>query len=187
MLTVEFIAALLTLWSVYLTTNKHMLSWPVGIWAVVMYAAVFFDQKLYADFILQAFFAIQGVIGFIMWKYKGEVNRNQITKIETLTNKQRLFYLLPMIIVYLSAAYLLSTYTNASVPYIDSLVATLSLFANYLLIKRKIDNWYIWIVVNMLYIGLFTFKGLYVSMWLYVLLLGLAVKGYLDWKKIMAK
>jgi nicotinamide mononucleotide transporter len=186
MLTIEIFAALLTLLCVYLTTKGKLLSWPVGIWAVILYAVVFWHTKLYADFILQGIFAIQGVIGFLLWYYKGEVKDNSITKVEKLTNKQRVIYLIPILIAYLIIAYIFKTYTNASLPYIDSMTAVLSLVANQLLVKRKIENWYLWIFVDLVYVGMFLFKGLFVSSFLYLILLGLAVKGFYDWQKKVA-
>lgn len=186
MLYIELLAAILTLWCVYLTTKGKLLSWPVGIWAVILYAVVFWNAKLYADFTLQGFYAIQGIIGFLLWFNKGEVKNNTITKYEKLTNANRFAFLIVGITIYLLAAFFFTTYTSAALPYIDSLVATFSLLANYLLMKRKIENWWVWIFVDCVYIGLFIFKGLYISAGLYVILLGLAVKGLRDWQKKMA-
>jgi nicotinamide mononucleotide transporter len=186
MFVIEILAALLTLWCVYLTTKGKLLSWAIGIWAVCLYAFVFWEAKLYADFILQGIFAVQGIIGFILWLRKGEVKDNTITKFERLTNSHRLFYLVVGLSVYLLAAFFFNAYTGAAVPYIDSLVATFSLLANYLLMKRKIENWWVWIFVNCVYIGLFMFKGLFISAGLYTILLVLAVKGLRDWQKKMA-
>jgi nicotinamide mononucleotide transporter len=186
MLIVEILAAILTLWCVYLTTKRNLIQWPVGIWAVVLYAIVFLNARLYADFILQGIFAIQGVIGFIVWYQNREVNKSYITKVERLTNKQRVFFLIPILISYFIIAYIFKTYTNASLPYVDSMTAVLSLVANQLLVKRKIENWYLWIFVDFVYVGMFLFKGLYVSSGLYLILLFLAIKGFYNWRKIVA-
>jgi len=85
--------------------------------------------------------------------------------------------------MYVVASTLFANYTNAAAPYIDSLVATMSLTANYLLVKRKIENWLIWITVDLIYVGLFIYKGLYISAGLYAILFILAIKGYYNWKK----
>ena len=88
-----------------------------------------------------------------------------------------------VVVLYGIVAWLFYTYTDASLPYVDSLVAILSLFANYLLLKRKIENWYIWIFVDVIYVMLFLYKGLIVSAILYAILFVIAIKGYLDWRK----
>jgi len=84
---------------------------------------------------------------------------------------------------YLVIGFLMYFYTDASAPWVDSFVAVFSLFANWLLAKRKIENWWIWILVDIIYIGLFIFKELYLSAGLYAILLILAIKGLVDWKK----
>jgi nicotinamide mononucleotide transporter len=94
---------------------------------------------------------------------------------------------IPVIFVYLIAAFVFSHYTNAALPYVDSMTATLSLFANYLLMKRKFENWYIWIFVDIVYVGMFTYKGLYTSAILYFILLIIACKGFYSWKKNIIK
>lgn len=185
MLGIEIIAVILTLLCVYLTTKRNVYAWPIGVAAVSFYAIVFFGAKLYADLCLQGFFAIQGIVGMFMWLRHREEKEKYIVKIGKLTGKERLLWIIPAIIIYFIIAHLFSTYTDAAVPYIDSLVAVLSLTANQLLVKRKIENWYIWITVNIIYIGLFIFKGLYVSSGLYLILLGLAIKGLYDWNKTL--
>jgi nicotinamide mononucleotide transporter len=186
MLIIESLAAILTLWCVYLTTKRNIWQWPIGIWAVVLYAIVFLNARLYADFILQGFFAIQGVIGFIVWYQNREVNRSYIIKVERLTNKQRGWFIAFTVAAYFVIAYIFKHYTNASLPYIDSLAALLSLAANQLLVKRKIESWYLWIAVDLIYIGMFLYKGLIVSSGLYVILLFLAIKGFYEWRKKVA-
>jgi len=179
---VEIIAAILTLWSVYLSAKQHTYSWPVGLLAIAFYTVVFFHVRLYADLCLQAFFFIQGVMGMIDWYKHKENNEPHICKIEVLTWSQKFIYLFLSSILFAISSYLFSHYTNAAAPYIDSLVATLSLTANYLLVRRKLENWHIWILADIIYTGLFIYKGMYVSASLYFILFGIAIKGYLDWK-----
>lgn len=181
-LTIEIVAAVLTLWSVYLSAKKHRLSWPVGIAALGFYSIIFFHVKLYADLSLQVFFLIQGIMGMVEWYRNRESNNTFICKIERLSFIEMISYLMCWIILYGTAAYVFSTFTNASNPYIDSLVASMSLMANYLLVKRKFENWFIWIAVDAIYVGLFIYKGLNVSAVLYAILFFLAIKGLIDWK-----
>ena len=181
MIYIEIIAAALTLLSVYLSAKQHTYSWPVGLLAICFYAVVFFNVKLYADLSLQVIFFIQGVMGMIDWYKHKEINEPHICKIEVLSWSEKFMYLIAAAILYATSSYLFSHYTNASSPYIDSLVATLSLTANYLLVRRKIENWHIWILADIIYTGLFIYKGMYVSAVLYFILFGIAIKGYLDW------
>ena len=186
-LLIEIFAAVFTLICVYLTAKRNIWSWPIGIIGIGLYASVFWDAKLYADFILQLFFLIQSFIGCIEWARNREDNKSFITKVEKLSNKQHVLWAIPVIFVYLIAAFVFSHYTNAALPYVDSMTATLSLFANYLLMKRKFENWYIWIFVDIVYVGMFTYKGLYTSAILYFILLIIACKGFYSWKKNIIK
>jgi len=182
-LTIEIIAAVLTLWSVLLAAKQHRLSWPVGIVALGFYSIIFFHVKLYADLSLQVFFLIQGLMGMVEWYRNREANSTFICKVESLSFTEMISYAVAGIVLYGISSYVFSTFTDASNPYIDSLVASMSLMANYLLVKRKFENWFIWIAVDIVYVGLFIYKGLYVSSALYAVLFFLAIKGFLDWKK----
>ena len=182
-LLIEILAATLTLWSVYLSAKQHSLSWPVGIAALGFYSIIFFHVKLYADLSLQVFFLIQGLMGMVEWYRNREANSTFICKVERLSLIEMITYFMYWLILYGVSAYMFSTFTNASNPYVDSLVASMSLMANYLLVKRKFENWFIWITVDIIYVGLFIYKGLNVSAVLYAILFFLAIKGLLDWKK----
>jgi nicotinamide mononucleotide transporter len=130
------------------------------------------------------------VAGMIVWyrnRENKEKNKSIIVKVEKLSKKEKLIYIAPVVIIYLVVSYLLGTYANTSVPYIDSLVATLSLFANYLLVRRKVESWWIWIAADIIYIGLFISMGLYVSSALYFILLLISFKGLIDWKIALKK
>jgi nicotinamide mononucleotide transporter len=145
---------------------------------------VFWQAKLYSDFGLQFIFFAQGIYGAFNWLKNRE---DQVhTRVETLTHPERLFWLFSGSIVYVGVAALMDRYTDASVPWIDSFVAVFSLIANWILAKRKIESWVIWIAVDLIYINLFLFKELYWSAGLYAILLLLAIKGLRDWKKCLA-
>ncbi len=184
MLSLEIPAAIFTLLSVWYATERNIWSWLVGICAVCLFAFIFYKTNLYANFTLQGIFFIQGIAGIIVWYHNREINeKNKYikTKIEKLSNKERFVYITPVLILYLIVSYFLSKYTNSAIPYIDSLVATLSLFANYLLVRRKIESWWIWILVDVIYVGLFFSQGLYVSSVLYLVLLIFSIKGFINW------
>ena len=176
---IETIAVILTIICVWLTTKRHILAWPISLIAVVFYAFVFWDAKLYSDFGLQFFFFAQGIVGWITWKRNLEDTSH--TKIEKLSNQNKLYWLSIGIVSYFIVANIMSHYTDAAAPWIDSFVAVFSLIANWLLAKRKIENWWIWITVDFVYVGLFIYKGLYLSAGLYFVLLLIALQGMKSW------
>jgi nicotinamide mononucleotide transporter len=181
---IEVLAVIFTLLCVWLTTKRHILSWPIGILAVIFYAIVFWNAKLYSDFGLQFFFFGQSIVGWITWK--NHLEDKSHTKIEALTTWQKWYWFMIGLWAYGVLAFTMKNYTNASVPWADSLVAVGSLIANWLLAKRKFESWYIWIGVDAICVGLFLYKGLFWSAGLYGILLFLAIKGLKDWKKCLA-
>lgn len=178
----EIIAVIFSLICVYLTVKKNVWAWGTGLIGVSAYAYVFFQSKLYADFTLQFFFFVQGLYGWYNWVH----NKDNVTKeLKTayLSIKEYLIYGFSMIISYIIIVYLLSTYTDSHLPYVDSFVSILSLFANWLLAKRKIENWILWIIADVVFIGLFIIKELYLSAGLYTIFLIMAIIGLIKWRK----
>jgi nicotinamide mononucleotide transporter len=178
---IETIAVISTIICVWLTTKRHILSWPIGLLAVVFYAVVFWNSKLYSDFGLQFFFFAQGIVGWLTWKKNLE--DKSYTKIETLSKWAKIYWIIIGLGVYFIVGWTMYRFTDASAPWVDSFVAVFSLIANWLLARRKIESWWIWILVDIIYIALFVYKGLYLSSGLYLILLILAIKGLKDWKK----
>lgn len=186
MFIIEFLSVIFTLICVYLTVKKSIWAWPISLIGVALYSIVFYRTQLFADFGLQIIFFIQGVYGWINWY----VNKDKITKkLKTtyLSLKGRLLYTGLIMISYVFVALILDNFTNSNVPYIDSFVAVLSLYANWLLARRRIDNWVLWIIADLVYVGLFYYKGLYMSMGLYFIFLFMAGSGLINWIKTYKK
>ncbi len=177
---IEIIAVVFSLGCTWLAVKKHILNWPLGIIAVAAYMILFYKERLYADMILQVFFMAQGFYGWYNWAYKKE--ENEIT-VSVLSFKGRMFYIALIILFSCVWSYLLMNFTNASSPLVDSFVATTSLVANWLMAKKKIENWILWIIADVIYIALFWYKELYLSSFIYLVFLCLAFKGYKDWNR----
>ncbi len=181
---IEALAVAFTLLCVWLTTKRHVLSWPVSLFGIAFYILVFWQSKLYSDFGLQFIFFGQGLYGAFHW-WKNREDKVH-AKIGIMTPMERTLWISIGMWGYLIVAFLMYSYTDAAAPWVDSFVAVFSLIANWLLARRKIENWIIWIVVDIIYIALFAYKGLYLSSGLYFILLILAAKGFKDWRKCLA-
>ena len=177
---IEIIAVVFSLACTWLAVKKHILNWPVGIIAVIAYMILFYREKLYADMVLQVIFMAQGFYGWYNWIHKEE--RDEI-KVSRLSTVEKITYSIVIMFFSMLWCYLLINFTNASSPIVDSFVATTSLVANWLMAKKKIENWILWILADVIYIGLFWYKELYLSSFIYLVFLFLAVKGYKDWHK----
>ena len=176
---IGFITGVLGVW---LTIRRKILCFPIGIINVLIYAYLFQSEKvrLYADALLQIIYLILLVYGWMVW------NRSKNEKEEIRT----VFILLAkklVIIGVLSTIALgvfLSHYTNASLPYLDAILTIISLIAQWMIAKKMIENWLLWIVVNTIYIPLYVYKGLAFTSILYLLFLILAINGWYNWRKV---
>jgi nicotinamide mononucleotide transporter len=179
----EIIAALVGALSVWLSVRQNIWSWPTAIVNVVLYAVVFYEAKLYADMGLQVVYAILSVYGWYEWLYGG-AGRTELRVSRTGT---RLGALLALIAIGGSAllGVFLHHETDAALPFMDSFLSSTSLVAQWMMTKKLLENWLVWIAVDVLYVGMFVFKDLYLTAVLYAVFLALAVKGYIDWRRSM--
>ena len=184
---VELIGTLFGLLSVYFASRANILTWATGIINELFLFILFFQVQLYADMFLQVYFFIVTLYGWYNWKQKSK--KNSITKIELKTK----IWILGAIVVgttivglFISNIHMyLPQYfkTDASYPYADSFVMVLSIVATILLAQKKIETWYLWIVVDIVCVFLFYKKGIAFLALEYFVFLGLATYGFLNWKK----
>jgi nicotinamide mononucleotide transporter len=179
----ELIAAVVGAVSVWLSVRQSIWSWPTAIVNVVLYAIVFYEAKLYADMGLQVVYAVLSIYGWYEWLYGGE---GRTTLRVTRTNP-RLAAMLALVAAAGSAALgtLLRHSTDAALPFMDSFLSSTSLVAQWMMTRKLLENWLVWIAVDVLYVGMFIYKGLYLTAGLYAVFLALAVRGYLDWRRSM--
>ena len=179
----ELVAAVTGAVSVWLSVRQNIWSWPTAIVNVVLYAIVFYDARLYADMGLQVVYAVLSVYGWYEWLYGGEGR----TVLRVTRTSPRIAAVLILIAAAGSALLgtLLHRATDAALPFMDSFLSSTSLVAQWMMTKKLLENWLVWIAVDVLYVGMFLFKGLYLTAGLYAVFLALAVRGYLDWRRSM--
>ena len=177
---VEVVAVVATLLSVWLSVRRNILTWPTGIVGVSAYFVVFLRTRLYADMTLQLLFFIQCIYGW--WAWRRSTQRAE-PPIRTLSMRGRAAVVLGVAALAWLAGTLLTRYTDASAPYWDATASVLSLTANQMLARRLLENWVLWIVADALYVGIFTFKGLYLSAGLYALFLAMVIAGLRRWTR----
>lgn len=168
---------------VYLAVKQNILNWPVSILSVLTYIYIFYNAKLYGDTILQVYFLFTAGYGWYYWSYglkKNLISTRPIVKV----TQQEWFIIIAILLIFSAfAGFLLDNYTDTDVPYYDGFCTIASFIAQFLMTRKKLENWLIWIFVDALYIPLYIHKGLFATAVLYFLFLFIALKGYLDWKK----
>lgn len=178
---IEWIAAVFGLVSVWLTVREHIACWPTGLVMVTLYVWVFYQARLYADMGLQVVYIGLQVYGWYEWLHGGPGRTElRVSRAGTL----ELAGLLGLAGVFTGAlGYGLDRWTDAAMPYWDSAITGLSLVAQWMLARKQLESWIFWIVVDVLAIGVFWAKQLYPTTGLYVVFLGMAVMGYLEWRR----
>jgi nicotinamide mononucleotide transporter len=172
---------------VYLTIKRSPFCWPISALNVMLYGVIFYDAKLYADMGLQGVFLFFSVYGWYAWT-KGSDNYlpdSSPLQVKQSTIKELSFGILITIPIAVILGFMLKNQTNADFPYIDSMLASLSIFAQILQTRKRLENWYIWILVDTVYILIYVSKDLYLSALLYAVFLALAMQGVIEWRKVL--
>lgn len=185
---IELLATVLSLIYLYLSVKEKIGLWIFGFLCSVLYVMVFYNSKFYADMSLQIYYLGVSIYGWINWN-KSQTSDNKIykLKISTLTKSQLTQYAIIMFVIYLIYFVILKYYTDSPVPIMDSGVGALSVVATWMLAKKKIENWLLWIVANAIASGLFLYKQLYPTTVLYVFYTLMALIGYFQWRKSLKK
>ncbi len=165
----------------YSVKGKKQL-WFYGLITSALYVYVFYASGIYADMGINLYYVVISIYGWIHWTGNdSKVKREpEISK----TGKKEAFFLIGATgILFLIILYVLKNYTNSNIAVIDSLTTSASITATWMLARKKIEHWLIWIVIDFVSIGLYIYKGLYPTAVLFLLYTILAVVGYLEWKK----
>ncbi|MBD1398287.1 nicotinamide mononucleotide transporter [Pontibacter sp. JH31] len=182
---IEVIGVITGIAGVWLAARQHIWTWPVSIVSVTAYVFVFLDARLYADMGLSVFYIISSVYGWYEWLYggKGHTER-QVTKV----SQRELWVLIALVVVFTGGlGYFLDNYTDADLSYTDSATTAVSLMAYWMMARKRLENWLVWLVVDVVYVGVYLYKELYLTAFLYFVFLILATVGYLDWKRDLEK
>ncbi len=176
----ETIAALFGIVSVYLSVRQNIWSWPTAIVNVGLYTVVFYQSRLYADMGLQVVYIVISFYGWYQWLYGGMGH----TELQVSRTSRGLGILLAAIGVVSTVLLgtLLHRTTNAAIPYLDSTTTSTSLVAQWMMTRKLLENWLVCVAVDVVYIGMFIYKSLYVTAMLYFVFLVLSIMGYRQWK-----
>lgn len=176
-----FISGVVTVW---LVVKENIWNWPIGILNSAFFVAVFWNARLFADMGLQVVYIVLGILGWYWW-LKGGKNRTALTISRTSWLTWAVLATLTTLTTYGATIYLRSV--NDAAPFWDALTTVLSLVAQYLLTKKKIENWLVWITADVIYIALYFYKDLYLTSGLYIIFLLMCVAGWRAWKKTALK
>lgn len=177
----EWSAVGFSILGVWLMAQRRMLAWPVGLISVGLYALVFAEARLYSDTLLQGAFGAFLLYGWLNWRKQAQAEGRII--IAPLTSRQWTRDLGIGIAFGIALGAAMHTYTDAALPWLDAMLAALSLVAQWWQARRHTAAWWLWIVVDVVYVGMYAVKSLHATAGLYLVFVGLAAMGLRAWKK----
>ncbi|MEO6875914.1 MAG: nicotinamide riboside transporter PnuC [Opitutaceae bacterium] len=176
----EFAANVFNAGSIVLAGRNNIHTWWTGVVGCVLFAWVFFHARLYADVTLQAFYILTSVIGWWNWS---AARRGMPLPVRHVQRVTAVWLGLAAISVSLSYGWILHRYTNAAAPFVDSLVLAFSVLGQFLLMGRRYENWWCWLLVNTIAVPLYLSRGLHLTAALYVLFWINAVVSLRRWRR----
>ncbi len=173
--TLSFITGLI---AVFLTVRQNIWNFPIGLLNVATFCVVFFEAQLYADAGLQVVYFVLGLTGWYLWLYGGEGKK------ELKVSRTKRGELIAIIVVgfFLSIGlWQLLRNVSGSASLADAITTSISLCAQWMINRKLLENWLLWIIADLIYVPLYIYKELYLTAALYVVFLGLAVMGLYKW------
>ncbi len=176
----ELIAASIGALSVYWMTQQKPAAWPTGLVMVLMYIWIFYGARLYSEMLLQMVYVVMQGYGWWQWLRGGDQQQGRaVSSLGTAGIGQGL---LVGLCISLALGLAMDRYTNANLPWLDAALTGFSLVAQYWMAKKRLQCWPLWVVLDVVYVGMFVTAGLYLTAVLYLLFTALAVYGWLEWR-----
>lgn len=169
---------------IWFTTKRWMLCWPVNLLACALYFKIFLDVRLYADMGLQAIFGIAIIYGWLAWA-RGRENGGEVV-ILPLPSVRAVTSLTAGTVGAIAIGWVMHRFTDAALPWMDAALSSFSLVAQYWTARRHAASWLLWIAVDVIYVGMFAFKDLWLTAGLYTVMIILAGLGYRRWRDAAA-
>ena len=180
----EILAFVLSIWMVLANLRVRPIAWPLAITSSLLYALLFADSKLYGEASLQFVFVAIALWGWWQW-LRGSAG--SVLLVHRLGKRGRLLALAATLIAWPILGLLLQRWTDSDVPFLDALPTVGSITGQLLLGRKLVENWPVWLAVNVVSVALFASKGLWLTVLLYALFALLSVVGWRAWSKLVGQ
>jgi nicotinamide mononucleotide transporter len=178
---IELLASVFGIAGVWLTARQNIWCWPAWLVNVLLSVFVFYDAKLYATGMLQIFYLVMTVYGWVNWKYGGDGKTG--LQIRRMKRQELIFLLLAGCAGTAVSGWIFSNYTDAGLPYWDSFITVWGVLGTFAMARKILEHWVIWIVIDIAGAGISFYNGLYFFTALYSVFVILAIYGIIQWKK----
>ena len=168
--------------SIALLIKQNIWTWPIGIAYTLASLYIFFTAKLYADFALHVFFLFMSFYGWYYW-LQGNGRFDSELPVSRESKKVLAYSIVICVLAIILASNLFTIYTDAELPYWDNTTSILSVLAIWLQSRKKIESWVFWLIIDILSVGIYFYKDLYLYSLLYSIYVAMAFFGYATWLK----
>ncbi len=184
---IEIFGASAGLLYVFLSIKEKVWLWPIGLITSVVYIYVFYTSKFYADMGLQFYYVFISIYGWILWLGGKKNKQISCLKISKTPLKIVIYLIISTVLIFFAIGFVLINYTDSPVPYWDAFTTAASITATWMLAKKYIEHWIIWVIVDLTSSVLYLAKELYPTVVLFVVYTIMAVIGYYQWKKSISQ
>lgn len=183
----EIIGTIIGLVYLWLEYKASIYLWIAGIIMPAIYLFVYYEAGLYADFGINVYYLLAAVYGWLVWKYGSKEKHEKELPITRMLRRKWTMAALMYVVFQLLIAWILIRYTDSNVPWCDAFTTALSMVAMWMLAHKYLEQWIVWIVVDVVSVGLYIYKDLYFTAALYALYAVIAVYGYWNWRNMMER
>ena len=181
----ELVAFVLAIAMVVCNIRVNVLGWPLAIVSSLLYFLLFWKSRLYGDASLQIFFAVVAAWGWWQW-LRGTDASGQALKVRQLGTRGRWSALAALAVAWPATGLFLHRFTDTDVPWWDAFPTAASVLGQWLLGRKYVENWPVWIAVNLVAIGLFAYKALWLTVVLYAVFVAMSLVGWRAWRRLAA-
>jgi nicotinamide mononucleotide transporter len=182
-LVLQIVGTTLGLLYLYLEYKASIWLWLIGLIMPLVHGMLYFSKGLYADAMMNAYYVLAGLYGWIVWKNKRPSGKPLPISQTPLKVAIRLMGVYALL--HISLFCFLYYCTDSTVPFLDAFTTALSMIAMWMLSRKYVEQWLVWLVVDMVTVGLYWYKGIPITAGLYTVYCALAVVGYLRWRRMM--
>lgn len=180
---IELLGAILGFAYIFYSIRQSILTWPIGLLTSALYVVVFFVSKLYADMGLQLYYVAISIYGWYEWIRGDQALHIEPVKVSRINAKLAVILSVVSFLLFLVIWYILKKFTDSPVPMADGFATALSIVATWMLARKILEHWLVWIFVDAFSVGLFFYKQLYPTVVLFIVYTIMAYIGYREWKR----
>lgn len=180
----EVLGTVVALVYLFFSIKQNIWLWPLGLVSSAIYAYVFFRAKVYAGMGLQIYFVLMSVYGWIIW-LNGKGEESELKSVKSVVSEPKLILKLIIwaVLLFIILIQILLHQTDSDIPYFDAYITSLSIVATWMLAKKYVEHWMVWILADSVAVGVYLSKNLYFTVILYSVYTIMAYIGYKTWKK----